>query len=370
MIAVAEQVQKLKQVDVLFVGTLAGMEAQVVPKRGYPIEFLKVLPLRGHGLVGAAKGAWQVSAAVAEARALLLKYKPQAVFSAGGYAAGPISLAARILGIPVALMEPNSVAGLANRLMAPFVQRAYTAFATCEKHFSKRVVLRSGVPIRSGFSPVPYASEPGISPLRVLVLGGSQGARTLNQAVPQALARCARATLVRHQCGKVAAAEVEASYRDLGLGERATILPFIENMAEALAWAQLVISRSGASAVSEICAVGRPSLLIPYPFAAGDHQRYNAESLAEAGAAIAVLSERATPEKLATVIEALTRTPATLAQMAAKAVQLGRPDAAVRIAEDLLALAGLAAWEAPKNSVGSKSRDDTPLAPFRSLELS
>ena len=266
-------------------------------------------------------------------------YKRQ-VFSIGGYAAGPVSLAARTLGVPVALMEPNSVIGLANRLIAPLVQRAYTAFPESEKHFKKSVILRAGVPIRAGFARAPYAAN--ALGFRVLVLGGSQGAKALNEAVPRAVARIPTNFSVVHQCGAQHEADARRLYAQLGLSSRVEVVPFIADMPAALAAADLVIGRAGASAVSEICAVGRPSLLIPYPFASGDHQRVNAESLVRAGAAVCLSSSEATPERVAAEIAALAGDLERLDAMAGAAGELGRPGAARAIAVDFLGLAGLA----------------------------
>jgi UDP-N-acetylglucosamine--N-acetylmuramyl-(pentapeptide) pyrophosphoryl-undecaprenol N-acetylglucosamine transferase len=340
MIAVADAVRHLApQVRVLFVGTERGMEVSVVPERGYELELMRVLPIRGGGAGGALRGMARAAALLPEARALLKKVRPRAVFSIGGYAAGPISLAARSLGVAVALMEPNSVIGLANRLIAPLVQRAYTAFPESERHFKQSVVLRAGVPIRGGFGHAPYLPELGAP--RVLVLGGSQGARSLNEAVPRALAQAAPNIRVVHQCGAAHEADARRLYVGLGLESRAEVVPFISNMPAALAAADLIIARSGASAVSEICAVGRPSLLIPYPFASGDHQRINAESLVRAGAAALLLSSEATAERIAAEIAALFGNSARLTRMAERATKLGRPEAAHAIAVDLLGLAGL-----------------------------
>jgi len=344
MIAVADAVREIApEVRLVFVGTERGMETRIVPERGYELELMRVLPIRGGGVLGAARGIARAAASVPEARALLKRLAPSAVFSIGGYAAGPVSLAARSLGIPVALMEPNSVIGLANRLIAPLVQRAYTAFPESEKHFKRTVVLRSGVPIRTGFSPARY--EPHLSALRILVLGGSQGAKSLNESVPHALAQAAPNVVVTHQCGAAHEAAARALYAELGLAERVEVVPFITDMPAALAAADLVIGRSGAGAVSEICAVGRPSVLIPYPFASGDHQRVNAESLVRAQAALCLPIAEASPARIAAEITALLNDPARLMQMAARAAALGRPQAAHAIAADLLGLAGVASSE-------------------------
>src|SRR3954469_7350032 len=198
MIAVADAVREIApQLRLVFVGTERGMETRVVPERGYQLELMRVLPIRGGGVLGAARGIARAAGSVPQARALLKRLAPSAVFSIGGYAAGPVSLAARSLGIPVALMEPNSVIGLANRLIAPLVQRAYTAFPESERHFKQSVVLRAGVPIRAGFAHAPY--NPHLSALRILVLGGSLGAKSLNEAVPHALAQASPNVVVVHQ---------------------------------------------------------------------------------------------------------------------------------------------------------------------------
>jgi UDP-N-acetylglucosamine--N-acetylmuramyl-(pentapeptide) pyrophosphoryl-undecaprenol N-acetylglucosamine transferase len=340
MIAVADALRAIApELRLVFVGTERGMETRVVPERGYELELMRVLPIRGGGVMGALKGVGRAAALVPEARALVKRLSPRAVFSIGGYAAGPVSLAARTLGIPVALMEPNSVIGLANRLIAPLVQRAYTAFPESEKHFKSSVVLRSGVPIRDGFARAPY--NPRLSAPRVLVLGGSQGAKSLNEAVPHALAESPAHVTVVHQCGAAHEAAARALYAELGLQARAQVVPFIADMPAALAAADLVIGRSGASAVSEVCAVGRPSVLIPYPYASGDHQRVNAQSLVRGGAAVCLPFAEASPLRIAAEIKALLNEPMRLSEMAERAAALGRPQAAQDIAWDLLGLAGL-----------------------------
>jgi UDP-N-acetylglucosamine--N-acetylmuramyl-(pentapeptide) pyrophosphoryl-undecaprenol N-acetylglucosamine transferase len=339
MLAVADAVRVLAPgIELVFVGTERGLETKLVPERGYRLEIVKALPLRGGGAVGALKGAVRAARSIPEMRALLARLAPSAVFSVGGYAAGAVAVAARLASIPLALLEPNSEVGIANRLVAPLVQRAYTAFPESEHHFSAGSVLRSGVPLRVGFRPSAYARREELS---VLVLGGSQGAVSLNEAVPRALSRVDFPVRVVHQCGAGKDAAVRALYETLGAGARARVIPFIDDMPSELARADLVVSRAGAGAVAEICAVGRPSLLIPYPYA-GDHQRLNAESLVRAGAALCVRADDATPERLATELARLSRDTDALSRMAAAALALGRPDAALVVAKDLLSLAGLA----------------------------
>lgn len=342
LLAVADALAQIApEVRPVFVGTARGLEARVVPERGYELVQVEVAPIRGGGVSGAVRGVGKAAASLPAALRLLRARRPRAIFSVGGYAAGPVSLAARAQGTPLALLEPNAVIGLTNQLVAPFVSRAYTAFAEAERHFRASVVRRTGVPIRGGFAPRPF--ERTTKQLAVLVLGGSQGARALNEAVPRALASARTPVRVVHQCGRIHEAETRARYAELGAGDRATVVAFIDDMPAAIGAAHLVVSRAGASAVSEICAVGRPSLLVPYPFAAADHQRHNAEALARAGAALTLASDDAAPERLAAEIDRLASEPGRLPAMADAARALGRPQAAEAVARDLLALAGLGA---------------------------
>jgi UDP-N-acetylglucosamine--N-acetylmuramyl-(pentapeptide) pyrophosphoryl-undecaprenol N-acetylglucosamine transferase len=344
MLAVAEVLRELApDVRVVFVGTERGLEAKAVPARGYELELMRVLPLRGAGIAGFWRGLGQAARALPDGRALVRRLAPAAVLSVGGYAAGPVSLAAWSLGVPLALLEPNSVMGLANRLVAPLARRGYVAFAEAERHFRAGCARRVGVPLRPGFSPAPYplASAPLGSALRVLVLGGSQGAKALNEAVPRAAAKLGAALSIVHQCGPAHADAVRAAYAELGLGETTRVVPFIDDMPAALAAADLVVGRSGAGALGEICAVGRPALFVPYPFAAGDHQRINAEALVRAGGAVCIPHAAANADRLAHEIGALASDRVRLVAMAARAREFGRPEAARTVALDLLQLAGL-----------------------------
>ena len=359
MLAVAQAVRTAAPgVRLVFVGTDKGMETKLVPERGYQLELVKVLPIRGAGLGGALRGIGRAAGSIPEARSIVRRIGPELVFSIGGYAAGPVALAARTLGIPLALMEPNAEIGLANRLIAPFVQRAYIAFPESQRYFNEALTVRTGVPLREGFEPTPYVAPRG--GIKVLVLGGSQGAQSLNEAVPRALASLGHTVQVVHQCGHAHAAQTHALYAKLGFGDRARVQPFIDNMPAALGEADIVVGRAGASAVAEICAVGRPSLLVPYPFA-GDHQKVNADSVAREGAAVWVPSAEATPERLATELGALRDDPSRLAAMAAAARGIGRPQAARAIAEDLLVLAGVASPRAVRPGEFRAGADDGPL---------
>jgi len=344
LLAVADALKlAAPELSLVFVGTERGLESRLVPERGYALEFVNVKPIRGAGVAGALSGAASAALSLPRARALLKRHSPRLVFSVGGYAAGPLALAAKLLGIPVALLEPNADIGLANRWVAPFVTRAYTAFPETQRFFSERVVLETGVPIRHGFVARARSRDHGIP--RLLVLGGSQGARTLNEAVPRAISQLGSRAEVVHQCGAAHEAATRALYAELGLESVARVTPFINDMPEQLAWADLVIGRAGAGATNEICAVGRASLLVPYPFA-GDHQRFNALSLERRGAALTVLAADANPERLTQELRSLLLDPERLERMAENARRLGRPDAAEQIARDVLSLSGLASTNA------------------------
>jgi UDP-N-acetylglucosamine--N-acetylmuramyl-(pentapeptide) pyrophosphoryl-undecaprenol N-acetylglucosamine transferase len=354
LLAVAAALKELApELNLVFVGTERGLEKELVPARGYRLELVSVLPIRGAGLGGALSGLTSAARALPASRALVRELRPSAVLSIGGYAAGPVALAAWTLGVPVALVEPNAEIGLSNRLLVPLVSRAYTAFPEAARFFRPPAVLETGVPLRPGFSAQPLGAERREA--RILVLGGSQGAKTLNESVPRALAALGQPVSVVHQAGSRHEAPTRELYAELGLAESARVMPFIDDMSDALARADLVIGRAGAGAVSEICAVGRPSVLIPYPYA-GDHQRFNAMSLEQRGAAVTVLAKDAKPERLAQEIGSLLGDRARLSAMARQARSLGRPNAALAIARDLLALAGLAGSSARKSESEAAER--------------
>jgi UDP-N-acetylglucosamine--N-acetylmuramyl-(pentapeptide) pyrophosphoryl-undecaprenol N-acetylglucosamine transferase len=340
LLSVARALQAvMPEIEPIFIGTDRGIEGRVVPAAGFRLELLATLPFRGGGLSGASKGLLSVAKMLPRARSLLHEYAPRAVFSVGGYAAVPIALGARLGRIPLALMEPNMTPGLANRLVGPVARRVYTAFEETSRSFPAAAVLRTGVALRPGFEPSPYEWDGKGQPLRVLVLGGSQGARSLNDVVAPALSRIKLPLSIVHQVGKGNLIALRQRYGELRR-PGASVIEFIDDMAAAIRSADLVISRAGAGAIGEICAVGRPSILLPLP-ASGDHQLHNARGLERAGAAICVPAKEARVETLSERVSELARDPERLARMAGKASAWGRPDAADRVARDLLELAGL-----------------------------
>jgi UDP-N-acetylglucosamine--N-acetylmuramyl-(pentapeptide) pyrophosphoryl-undecaprenol N-acetylglucosamine transferase len=225
--------------------------------------------------------------------------------------------------------------------MAPMVQRGYVAFPSIQGHFREGVAQLVGVPLREGFCPREYLPREDV--VKLLVLGGSQGAITLNQNVPAAIGmahkRGATALRVVHQCGHERESEVVGRYQDAGVMDFVEIVPFIDDVPKAIAECDLVVQRAGASAIAEVCAIGRGSILIPYPYAAGDHQRHNALAMQEAGAAVCVESKEATSERLTEEIMSLVNDSGRRVRMAKAARERGCPEASENIARDLLALA-------------------------------
>jgi UDP-N-acetylglucosamine--N-acetylmuramyl-(pentapeptide) pyrophosphoryl-undecaprenol N-acetylglucosamine transferase len=341
MVAVADALRKLSDVRVVYVGTERGIEARVVPARGDELELFDVRPLKGKGISGAFQGAAKAAATLPRARGLVRRLAPRAILSAGGYAAGPVGLVGALSRVPLALLVPDSTLGLTNRWLMPFARRVYVAFPEVERKMRRGIAKRTGVPLRGDFRPSPY--EPRTDAFRVLVLGGSQGSKALNEIVPAALAaaRANIATLsVLHQGGRGRDEELRARYGELGASSWAEVRPFLDDVAAELRRADLVIQRAGAGSLAEACAVGRPSILIPLP-TADDHQRKNAESLAALGAAVCVVQKEATSSRIAAEVSALAAKVEHRAGMAARARELGRPNAAEELARDLLTLAGI-----------------------------
>lgn len=353
-LAVADALRTLANVEVVFVGSPRGMEKDLVPPRGYRLELLDVEPMKGGGFGRAFRGAFVAMRATGAALGLVSRLAPKAIVSVGGYAAGPVSLAGVVKRVPLAVLEPNAMMGLANRLLLPLAARAYVAWEEAAKGARTAAVRLSGVPIRPNFQPAPYGLEHGAR--RVLVMGGSLGAEALNERVPDALADFAkksdRRLEVVHQTGKGRDEAVRARYAALGLAN-VTVAPFLDDVAGALARADLVVARSGAGTVAEIAAVGRPALFIPFPFAADDHQAKNADALSRAGGAVWLRQKDAEPKRLAAELGALLGDGKRLEEMAERARKAGKPRAAEWIARDVLELARVSLAKGDKRTNGA-----------------
>lgn len=317
----------------LFIGTREGMESRLVPESGFEIEFIRIGGLNRVGIWKQLQTAGQLPMSLAMTRRLIRRFQPQAVFSMGGYVAGPVMLAALSRRIPLIVMEPNAIPGLANRKLGRRVHRALLGFESAARWFPAGKSEVTGLPVRPEF----FAVEPKRSgQFTFLITGGSRGARTLNRASRESWSLFREAGVpvrIVHQTG---AAEQEALAREFqGAGIDGEVVTFIRDMPRAFAEADLVIGRSGAGNVSEIAAAGMPSVLVPFPFAADDHQRRNAEILVEAGAARMVLDAEMNGERLFREVETLRHNPAELDDMRARVRQFAKPGAAERAADML-----------------------------------
>ncbi len=346
-LAVVEELRRrVPDLDVKFVGTARGIEARILPGRGEALELLNVTPLKGQGVGARFKSFARIPNAMREAASLIRDFDPDLVLGVGGYASGPVLLAASLSGRPSALLEQNAYVGMTNRILARFVDRAYIAFEQTEEVFGASKSRLTGNPVRQEFvehARLALADPEGFESRArtVLVLGGSQGARKLNQDLPRALARAGvadRRLEVVHQTGEAMREEVEAIYRELGI--RARVVTFIEEIARAYANAALVVARAGATTLAELCAIGRPSILIPFPFAADDHQAKNAEALEGQGASICIRESELEVDRLAALIAGLVDDPAKRQAMARAARKHGRPDAAAVIVDDMMGWIG------------------------------
>jgi UDP-N-acetylglucosamine--N-acetylmuramyl-(pentapeptide) pyrophosphoryl-undecaprenol N-acetylglucosamine transferase len=318
----------------------------VIPTFGDRLELIDVAPLQGRSPAELARSIAALPAAVARAAAIVRRHRADLVIGVGGYASGPVVMAAAAMGVPTALLEQNAHVGLANRMLAPVVGRAFLSFAETAAKFGKKRARVVGNPVRRAF--VEAARRAMADPdgfearsRRVLVLGGSQGATALNQIIPDGLAQAGlagRGVTVLHQTGATMKDEVEARYRAHGVA--AEVVPFIDDMARAYASAALVIARAGATTLAELCAIGRPSILVPYPHAADDHQTKNAQALARAGAAVHIPQAALEPGALAREVVSLLDDRVRRRAMADAARALGRPEAAAAIVDDLCAWLG------------------------------
>ena len=317
-----------------FVGTERGLESKLVPSAGFPLELIEIGGLKRVGWRQTVATLMQLPVSTMYSRRLLRSRRVAAVFSMGGYVAGPPVIAALLRRVPVVDMEPNAVPGFTNRRIARYVRRALISFPDTARYFPRGRTELTGLPVREEFFSVP--PKPPGQPFTILITGGSQGSRTLNQAARQSwpIFRAAPlAVRIVHQTGPAAFDEWRAAFSESGLdGE---VLPFITDMPAAFAAADLVVCRSGAGAVAELAAAGRPSILSPFPFAADRHQLRNAEAFVRAGAARLLEDHQMTGEKLFDMVARLAADPAALARMAAAARALAHPGAARRAAEIL-----------------------------------
>ena len=344
--------QALRQAacEVVWLGTRRGIEARLVPAAGIPVEWIAIGGLRGKGFLTLLAAPFALLRALWQSVAAMLRHRPAVVVGLGGYVTGPGGIAARLTGRPLVIHEQNAVAGFTNRVLARLATSVLEGFGG---GFGARSRTRTvGNPVRAEFfalanPAVRYATHDG--PIRVLVVGGSQGAAALNALVPRALAQlhaaegaAHRELLVRHQCGERHLDRARAAYATAGIDlSRVTLSPFIDDIVRAYDWADLVIARAGALTVAELAAAGVAAVLVPFPAAVDDHQTANAKQLVERGAAVLLAERGLTAEALADVLARLTADRAVLRVMAERARGLARPEATRELADVCLAVGGL-----------------------------
>lgn len=322
-LAVAEEAVRQGE-SAVFVGSSAGIEARVAERRGFRFVPLEIHGVRGGGWRGVLRFAWQIPAALWKAWREIGVVHADLIVGLGGYGSVPVVIGARLRGVPAVLMEQNVHPGLANRMLARLAQRVCTTFEESERFFPSGKAVRTGNPVRRLASDaIPQAGR-----FSLFVFGGSQGARALNRTVIEAArflhARVSGLRIV-HQTGEADQPLVEQAYRDLGVD--ATVHRFIDDMATTYAEADLVICRAGATTLAELTALGKPAILVPYPYAADDHQRHNAAAMTARGAAEMILERDLTPEGLAERIAHYSAHRDELETMGRNATRLATPDA-------------------------------------------
>ena len=332
-LAVADSLRQ-QGIEVRWLGARGGMECQRVPSWGVPLDVVDIAGLRGKGLLRWLLIPWKLLRAVLQAARLMGERRPGCAISFGGYAAGPGGLAAKLRGVPLLVHEQNRIPGLTNRVLARIAARVLQAFPGTWGESLRPVTC--GNPVRQD---VAALAEPGTrlagrsGPVRLLVTGGSQGARALNRLVPEALgiAGPVPGVEVRHQCGRGWWDETREAYRVAGV--RAEVTEFIEDMAGAYAWADVVVCRAGALTVSEVAAAGVAAVFVPFPHAVDDHQTRNAEFLVERGAALLLPESGLDARRMADALNGLLDDRARQLDMAIRARAAAMPDAAGKVAD-------------------------------------
>jgi UDP-N-acetylglucosamine--N-acetylmuramyl-(pentapeptide) pyrophosphoryl-undecaprenol N-acetylglucosamine transferase len=333
--------------EVLFVGTARGIEARAVPKAGFEVKFIEVGGLKRVGLKKRITTMAQLPRSLLQSRKILRDFGADAALGVGGYASGPVLVAAATLGLPTAICEQNSVPGLTNKLLSRIVDKVYLTFAASAAYFPAAKTELVGNPVRRSFRAAAERPAPPVERGLVFTFGGSQGARPLNESVPAALALLkARGHDVRalHQAGRDDAPAVEEAYGAAGVP--AEVTPFIDDMVSAYRRAHVVICRAGATSCAELTALGVPGILVPFPQAADDHQTKNAGDLVGAGAALLLPQAEMSPARLADEIEKLLNDDERRNRMSEAAKKAGRIDAG-----EVVARAAMAGFRAARGTL-------------------
>ena len=339
-IAVAKEMLRRDETsEVLFVGTARGLETRIVPDNGFQLSLINSAGLKNVGVAGKIKGLSVLPKSFLEARQIIRQFRPHVVVGAGGYVSGPVLLMAAIMGVPTLVMDSNALPGFTNRQLARFVDRAALTFDESLKFFGKKGVV-TGNPVRHEFFEVPRKVRSEL--FHILIFGGSQGARAINNAMADALEHLSEfegRLTITHQTGEADLEKIKAAYADSKFAG-SDVRPFISDMFTEFGKADLVICRAGATTCAELSAAGKAAIMVPLPTAADDHQRKNAEALERAGAAKMIVQSELNGERLASEVRLLLESPEKITEMELAARGLGREDAAektVDIIEELKA---------------------------------
>lgn len=329
-IAVAKEIiRRDAESEVLFVGTARGLEKKIVPENGFQLSLINSAGLKNVGLTGKIKGLSVLPRSFVEARRIIRQFRPHVVVGAGGYVSGPVLLMAAIMGVPTLVMDSNALPGFTNRQLARFIDKAALTFKEALPFFGKKGVV-TGNPVRHEFFEIQAKQRNGH--FHVLVFGGSQGARPINNAMADGIAQLTKfdgSLTITHQTGEADFERIRSAYAATNF-EGAELRPFISDIAEEFERADLLVCRAGATTCAEIAAAGKAAVMIPFPSAADNHQQKNAEAFESAGAAMMILQQNLSGEVLANAIQKLIDSPAAIDEMESAARLLGHPDAAER----------------------------------------
>jgi UDP-N-acetylglucosamine--N-acetylmuramyl-(pentapeptide) pyrophosphoryl-undecaprenol N-acetylglucosamine transferase len=335
-LAVARELQQRDRLaEVLFVGTAHGIEAKVLPREGFNLETIRVKGLKGRGWRGLLDSLYGIPTSLVQSLAMIQRFRPNCIIGLGGYASGPLLLAGRLKRVPCAIMEQNLRPGFTNKVLGRWVDRVFITYPESKSYFANGRVIETGNPVR--WRKLPQVAKD--QKFTLLVFGGSAGAHRINVAVLEALERLtdlASSLRIIHQTGQADLTSVKNAYGSMPF--EAEVLPFIDRMDEAYARADLVLCRAGATTVAELTAFGKAAILVPYPYAIYDHQRWNAKALHDSGAAEMILDRELTGEILARRIRDHLAAPERLKKMEEAARAIGRPEAAARIVDECYAL--------------------------------
>jgi UDP-N-acetylglucosamine--N-acetylmuramyl-(pentapeptide) pyrophosphoryl-undecaprenol N-acetylglucosamine transferase len=324
--------------SILFVGTLRGIEAKILPNSDFPIRFISAHGLRKTGLLNSMRAGIELPLGMFQSVSIILSFRPDVVLGVGGYASGPTLAAAVLMRVPTAIQEQNSVMGTTNRLLSRFVDRIFISWENTDPGTRPEKTMLVGNPVRQDIFET-ASKERNRDAFNILIFGGSRGALSINRAVTSnlgVLEPLAGKVRILHQTGLGAVEEVKSAYDQAGI--QAEVREFIHDMGPIYQWADLVVCRSGASSLAEVTALGKPAVVIPYPFAVGDHQMRNARALEAKGAVKIVRDDDLKNGALVKEISSLINDTATLSEMARNSRAMGRPDAARAIAHELFKL--------------------------------